>query len=426
MSATPPADPTGEPTDLLVVIPHMGAGGAQRVASLLTRHWQERGVRIAIITLFPEPDAHPLHGGIRREQFPSEGGLAARLYLGAQGWLERRREGAAGLPALTRLAMAAIEGVRRVRGFVRTYFFAEWLALRSERVRRLRERLAATRPRMVLSFLGATNVRTLLAARGLGLKVVISERNDPAIQRLDAPWERLRTLIYPEADLVTANSTGALHAMSRYVPPGKLRQVANPLVIPPCPEGVERRRRFISVARLVRQKGYDLLLDAFARVAPQAPDWALDIVGDGPLRAELERRAERLGIAAQVVFRGYQSDPFPLLYGASVFVLASRFEGMPNAMLEAMGCALAVVVTDASPGPLELIRDGDTGLVSPAGDASALADAMLRLVEDGALRERLARAARAEAARMALPRVAGRWEVLFRELGVDLGGPEVP
>jgi glycosyltransferase involved in cell wall biosynthesis len=416
-----PAVPADEPTDLLVVIPHMGAGGAQRVASLLTHHWQERGVRIAIITLFPEPDAHRLHAEIRREHFSTEGGLLARLYFGAQGWLNGGLRGNAILRPLARLGLVGLEGVRWARAFTRTHFFAERSALRSERVQRLRGRLADSHPRMVLSFLGATNIQTLLAARGLGVKVVISERNDPAIQRLDAPWERLRPRIYPEADLVTANSAGALRTMSRYVPAEKLRQVANPLVIPPCPSGIERRaRRLISVARLVHQKGCDLLLDAFARIAPKAPEWMLDIVGDGPLRAELEQQAERLGIARQVVFHGHQRDPFPLLYGASVFVLASRFEGLPNAMLEAMGCGLAVVVTDASPGPLELIRDGETGLVCPAEDAGTLAEAMTRLIEDAPLRGRLAQAAQSEAAKMDLPLVAGRWEALFRELGVDL------
>jgi glycosyltransferase involved in cell wall biosynthesis len=204
--------------------------------------------------------------------------------------------------------------------------------------------------------------------------------------------------------------------MSRYVPRAKLRQVLNPLVIPACPPGIERRqKRVIAVARLVHQKGYDLLLDAFGRIADQAPDWTLDIVGDGPLLEPLQARARDLGVTGRVVFHGHLADPFPLLYQASVFVLPSRFEGMPNAMLEAMGCGLPVIVSDASPGPLELIRHEDTGLVVPKEDAPALAAAMLRTFRDAVLRERLAAGALREAQQMDIDIVAAEWERLIAE-----------
>ena len=413
------------PVDRLVVIPHLGAGGAQRVVSLLLNHWQRGGLRCAVITLFPERDAHVLAPGIERQDFsPGSGPDAARdpvarLYFRLEEGLSARAGAAHRLKRWgARVGLDLMRAVRRARAFVLIHLFVEGVAQRSPRVRRLHERFAELRPSVIISFLGGTNIQTLLAARGLDLKVMISERNDPALQQLDPPWEKLRPRIYPEADMVTANSAGALETMSAYVPRHKLRQVANPLSIPPCPDGVERQqRRFIAVARLVQQKGIDLLLDAFARVAPAAPDWQLDIVGDGPLRAELEARAVDLGIADRAVFHGHQSDPFPLLYRAAVFVLPSRFEGMPNAMLEAMACGLAVIASDASPGPLELIRDGQTGLVAPAENAPALAEAMQRLAADDDLRQRLRDAALHEAGRMHIDVVAAEWERLIAEIG---------
>jgi glycosyltransferase involved in cell wall biosynthesis len=93
---------------------------------------------------------------------------------------------------------------------------------------------------------------------------------------------------------------------------------------------------------------------------------------------------------------------------------------MPNAMLEAMGAGLAIIVSDASPGPLELIRDGETGLVFPSGDARALAAAIARLCAEPALRRRLGGAAQALAETMALPRVAEDWERLMAEAGASL------
>jgi len=420
-----PAEAPAASVDRLVVIPHLGAGGAQRVATLLLNRWQDNGIRCAVITLFPAQDAYRLHPDIEREDFipgtdeNDARDAVARLYFQLEDKLESDLSAGKRVKrAAADLGLILMRTIRRVRAFILIHFFVEWVAQRSARVRRLRRRFTDMRPAVIISFLGATNIQTLLAARGLGLKVVISERNDPALQQLDPPWEKLRPRVYPEADLVTANSAGALETMSRYVPRTKLRQVANPLDIPPCPPGLDRHQhRLVAVARLVHQKGYDLLLDAFGRVAAQAPDWSLDVVGDGPLRAELESRAERLGIADRVLFHGHVADPFPLLYQASVFVLPSRFEGMPNAMLEAMGCGLAIIVSDASPGPLELIRHEQTGLVVPGEDVPALAAAMTQAIQDKALRERLADAALRETERMHIDRVAADWERLISDVG---------
>jgi glycosyltransferase involved in cell wall biosynthesis len=420
-SKRPGAPITPTVMERLVVIPHFGAGGAQRVATLLLNHWQAAGYCCGVITLFPAQDAYSLDPLILREDFQpgtsSEVGRhwLSRLYLRMEKRLQTVSDSSTGLKhRLAEKALGGMRWVRRVRALILTTFFIERVALGSSRVRRLRKRFVALNPAVIISFLGATNIQTLLAARGLDLRVVISERNDPALQRLDPPWEKLRPRVYPEAALVTANSAGALATMSRYVPRAKLRQVLNPLSIPPCPPEILRhRQRFIAVARLVPQKGYDLLLDAFARIAPQVPDWTLDVVGDGPLSDELQAHARRLGIAGQVVFHGHVADPFPLLYQASVFVLPSRFEGMPNAMLEAMGCGLAIIVSDASPGPLELIRDGETGVVVATEDAPALGDAMARIAADRAVRSRLAAAASREAERMHIDVVAAEWERLL-------------
>jgi glycosyltransferase involved in cell wall biosynthesis len=421
--SSPPPDPLPTTVDRLVVIPHIGAGGAQRVATLLLNRWQRSGLRCAVITLFPAQDAYELDPGIWREDFiPGNEPSAARdplarMYFRLEDSLETEASAGHRLKQVrAAVGLALMRTVRRVRAFIMIHFFVEWVARRSSRVRRLRERFQALQPAVIISFLGATNIQTLLAVRGLGLPVLISERNDPAMQQLDPPWEKLRPRIYPEADVVTANSAGALNTMRRYVPTGKLHQVANPLSVPPCPSHISPgQNRFIAVARLVEQKGLDLLLDAFARIAASATGWELDIVGDGPLRRELEARVHRLAISEQVVFHGHQADPFPLLYSASVFVLPSRFEGMPNAMLEAMGCGLAVITSDASPGPLELVRDGETGLVVASEDSAALAAAMQRMILDPALRERLAAAARRAVQHMNADAVVAEWNGLIAD-----------
>jgi glycosyltransferase involved in cell wall biosynthesis len=283
-------------------------------------------------------------------------------------------------------------------------------------------RLAAHQSPVVISFLGATNIQTVVAARGLATKVIISERNDPALQQLNPPWERLRPVYYPEADIVTANSAGAVRTLGQFVPKGKLRQVPNALVIPPCPAGIDpHQKRFIAVARLVDQKGIDILLDAFGLIAPDLPEWELDIVGDGPNRQELHEQAERLGVSDRVTFHGHQQSPFPFYYRASVFVLSSRFEGMPNAMLEAMGCGLAIVTTDASSGPLEFVEDSVSGLTVPVDDPKALAEAMRRLAVEDELRCRLADAGRGRVQGLDPESVSEVWDGIIRELHTDFG-----
>ncbi|WP_295889001.1 glycosyltransferase [uncultured Thiohalocapsa sp.] len=410
--------------DLLVVIPHLGAGGAQRVASLLVRHWQSKGVRIGIATLFPEDDAHALPAGVRRFDLaadPARGaqGVLAGIYHRLEQSLSEPNRALPGVIASPMLA--AMRLVRRLRALLLNRFANERRVRRSARVMSLRQLFQSLRPRAIISFLGATNIQTLLGAEGLDTKVVISERNDPAIQQLEPPWQSLRPRVYPRADLVTANSTGALHTMAAYVPQERLAKVLNPLVIPPHDlDKPMHAQRIVTIARLVHQKGVDVLIDAFARVAGEYPDWGLDIIGDGPLREVLEQRAQTLGVSRQVRFLGHRLEPFDLLYAASVFALPSRFEGMPNAMLEAMACGLAVLASDASPGPLEFIRDGETGLVFASDNVDALADALRRVLSDAGLRRQLAAAARAAVEPLGLESVAAQWESLFAALSVPL------
>ena len=236
----------------------------------------------------------------------------------------------------------------------------------------LRRTIRKIGPDSVLSFLTQTNILTVLATRGLATHTVISERNDPRLQRHQARVERLRHIVYPWADVVTANSKGALTALQSFVPKHKLAFLPNPLAATPASETATfAAPTVITVGRLVEQKGIDVLLAAWAKVAPSLPDWRLALVGDGPLAGELKEQARKLGVEDSVDWVGHVSDPFPLLRGAKLFVLTSRFEGTPNALLEAMACGLPAVVSDASPGPCELIGTDESraGLIVPVEDA---------------------------------------------------------
>ena len=263
----------------------------------------------------------------------------------------------------------------------------------------------------MVAFLGSTSVVAILAARPLGLPVVISERNDPAIQTLDDPWQYLRERCYRWGTVVTANSRGALETMKAFVPASKLAYVPNPVLVRQAGPGAASRDPVIlAVGRLVPQKAFDILLRAFAGGAGGLAGWSVEILGDGPLRKELERLAEELGVRHRVVFHGYVDDPAAHYARAGIFALPSRYEGMPNALLEAMAAGLPVIVSDASPGPLEEVADGAHGIVVPAGDVAALTAAMIKLAGDAGMRRAMGEACRTRSAEHGLERTLAVWQ----------------
>ena len=168
------------------------------------------------------------------------------------------------------------------------------------------------------------------------------------------------------------------------------------------PEWVTERRRVrvpgqrvLAIGRLERQKGFDLLLHAFRVVRQEHPAAELWIVGEGSERHRLQDLAERLGLTPHVRFLGWLPDVWEVLADADVFVLSSRYEGFPNALLEAMACGVACAAFDCPSGPGDIVRHEVDGLLVPAGSVAGLAAAMANLLADERLRRRLGTAARA-------------------------------
>lgn len=171
---------------------------------------------------------------------------------------------------------------------------------------------------------------------------------------------------------------------------------------------------FLTTARLDPQKGLDVLV----RAARSVDGARFAIAGEGPERARLEREVEALGLGERVRFLGRRQDVPALLASADAFVLPSRFEGTPLALLEAMATGKPVVAS-AIPGTDELVADGDTGLLVRAGDPDALADGLRRIVAEPVLRERLGASARRQAetacsAAVSTERVAAVYDDLLR------------
>lgn len=357
--------------DLCMVIADLSPGGAQRVFSQLANAWASRGRRLCVVTLSPvEEDFFQLAPQIRR---------------------------------------ISIGGQSDSRGLIAA------LGANYARIRRLRSALKQSGAQTVLSFVGVMNILTVLATRGLGLTVAISERNDPARQSLGRLWDFLRRHTYALADIVTANSSGAVETLADYVERKKLTLVANPVAPKTSSQTADLPGPVIlNVGRLAPQKAQDVLLEAFAKVLRGSPEWHLVIIGTGPLEGALKDQAKRLGIADKVLFTGQVDDPFSYYRAARIFALPSNFEGTPNTLLEAMSSGLASVVSDASSGPLDFVSHDETGLVVPAGDPVELAEALTRLIADPGLRGRLGDAAKVRTAALGIDAILPVWEALLR------------
>jgi glycosyltransferase involved in cell wall biosynthesis len=172
----------------------------------------------------------------------------------------------------------------------------------------------------------------------------------------------------------------------------------------------------VAAGRLTPQKGFDLLIPAFAKVVERRPGWQLRIHGAGPQRAELRQAILDHDLYEQVFLMGPTPDLGAALARGSIFVLSSRFEGFGMVIVEAMSKGLAVVSFDCERGPAEIISDGQDGVLVPALDEDALAEAITALAGDRDRRAQLGAAALETARRYDRGAVGARWDALLGAL----------
>ncbi len=272
------------------------------------------------------------------------------------------------------------------------------------------------RPDVILSFIGKLNLYALISAAGLRIPVIVSVRSDPAREYPSRLQKRLADRLFAGAAGVVFQTKDAMGAFPENVRKHSavLPNALDKSFVRPRYEG-RRRDEIVMVGRLDKNKNHEMALRAFSQLAPSYPGLRLTIYGGGlpgsDTRPELERLAEELGISGRVRFMGRQTDIRGKIEDARIFVLTSNYEGMPNALLEAMATGLAVVSTDCPcGGPAAVIRDGENGLLIPVGDERALTDALRRILENPALEERLGREAAKLAQELGPEAVCRRWQ----------------
>jgi GalNAc-alpha-(1->4)-GalNAc-alpha-(1->3)-diNAcBac-PP-undecaprenol alpha-1,4-N-acetyl-D-galactosaminyltransferase len=357
-------------TRVTIVIPFLNLGGTQRVVTSLANTWVENGKQVTIITLGDRsvPPFFPLSPSVN--------------------WVALGKSGSS-----TNFLSAILANIRRI--------FA------------LRAAIRRNSPEVVVSFLTSTNVLTIAATRGLHVPLVISERTDPYKDYLSKAWLLLRRITYPAAQHLVVLSA---HYIEFFKPMlnERITSISNPAYQPPqltqtgttFPPG----KVIISIGRLSYEKGYDLLIQAFALICKQHPDWNLLILGEGSMRKELEDLSVSLGLNGRVYLPGAVKDPYNYLYQSSLYVLPSRIEGFGLVLCEAMACGLAVVAFNCSAQTSEIVRDRIDGVLVSAENVQLLASAMSDIMADDSKRRLFAENAREILNRFPVSRIMKIWE----------------
>jgi GalNAc-alpha-(1->4)-GalNAc-alpha-(1->3)-diNAcBac-PP-undecaprenol alpha-1,4-N-acetyl-D-galactosaminyltransferase len=263
------------------------------------------------------------------------------------------------------------------------------------------------KPDMVISFILWNNILTSFAAKLSRIPCIVAERTMPQfIKNSFIEWVRRKTYLWAQRIIVQTE-----RGRSMFDP--KLANIAtvvpNPIDIPKK-LSLQQENQIVSAGRLAEEKQFENLIKAFSILHKNYPNWSLTIWGEGPERSSLEHLIQQEGLEKSVLLPGATQQLFDEMAKASIFVLSSRFEGMPNALCEAMGLGLAVVATDCLTGPRELIDDGQDGFLVPVGDVDAMAKVIETLITDESLRKAFGKKAATKMKHYDIKTIADLWE----------------
>lgn len=390
---------------IVLLISSMNAGGAERVAAALVNSWVELGHEVRVVPCFSQ--------GTNQSFYP----LDPRVDLH---WLVND------LPRSKLLS-------RLVKPWV------------------LHRQLKAWQPDVVVSFLTNVNITALLATMGTDIPVVVCERTNPLSEsHLPLLLRKLRKTLYPRAAAVMMQTEAAARDYAKQAPLVKyIPTIPNPISADLLNElqSTESEKNvtadsepkvLLSMGRLVELKQFAFLIECFAEVSHEFPQWQLHIYGSGPLADKLQKQIEDLGLSQQILLKGATKTPWQVMRKADAFAMTSEREGFPNVLLEAMANGLPSIAIDCPYGPAELSQEGELGLLIPmeldAVTATytqktrlAFVAGLKKLLANPQLRHRFAEQGQAYVLQNYVQeKVLARWEDLFEALNIKASANSTP
>lgn len=317
---------------IALVIADLGAGGAERVLSILANEWINKGHSVNVILLAKGPSFYELDPRIEVTElgFKTHSGIFSRLV------------------SIFKISLL------------------------------LRKHVKMTNPDFILSFMNKYNIFVLLSLFKTKNKIYVSERDSPT-EKLSKVTVFLRDSLYRFAEGVICQTEMSRDFIILQTKNKNVTAIPNPVSDCILDESIERENIILNVGRLVEKKGQKYLIEAFSKI--ENKEWKLYIAGDGHLKEELINYVEQLELGERVVFLGSRKDVSHWYQKAKIFAFPSIFEGFPNALAEAMTYGLACVSFDCFTGPSDIIEDGVNGYLVEERNVNEFTDRFNYLIE---------------------------------------------
>ena len=337
------------------------SGGSERVMSIVANKMQERGYEVEIVCLNDQIVFYPINEGIKITHVEVEAGTKL-------------------LPK-------------------KLWWFRKYIQ--------------QNKPDIVVAFMVSVYTVTLLALMGVDVPIISSVRNDPAYSNLRK--KITRKLLLSRSTHVVVQTQNIKKYFSK-----KIQQMTTVIYNPVNEkvfelQPVDKENRIISVGRFHPQKDQKMMIDAFAKIADEYKEWKLVIFGEGPLRNSLELRIQKYGLQERILLPGKTKDVFNELNKSKVFCFSSVYEGMSNALVEAICVGLPIVTTKVS-GTEEFIKDGENGFIVNIHDTDAMAIALEKVLGDESLRKQFAEKNKAQAIKFETNTIVNQWEDLVNSV----------
>ena len=357
---------------ILILIPRMGGGGAERVVSIIANSLSEKYM-VQITTLVSDESFYHLNSTVR---------LTSAKYS-----INRTNK-------ITRLMSMGCN-------FISSVFFT-------------RKTIKEFKPDIVFSLLEEMDIVTYLAIRGLkGFKWICSERNDP--HQRNAKLQHFLERIYQKCDVLVCQSQTVANYYSMV---NRKAVIPNPVDFENYPERVQEGvpPKIVAVGRLVPQKNVEMLIDAFSMIAPDYPNATVTVYGEGPEREKLEALISKKKLKGRVSLPGANRNVLEAVRDAAIFAFPTNYEGFPNVLVEAIAMGIPVVSTNFATGIAKEIVNEDVGIVVPCGDTSRFAQAIADLLSNHEKRIHIRSVSRRAVEPFAVEKVINMWDCLFNQL----------